>query len=94
MCSRAADDKAWMAGGSVETSSTGGRGEMVLCGVGLGLADHWDNTGARVSDILPYSPAAEARVFNKGDRIVSIDSVDVRGKKVPCPTWLVCTCQR
>ncbi len=60
-----------------------GRGDAAIqCGVGLGLADHWDNTGARVSDILPYSPAAEAKVFTKGDRIVSIDGMDVRGKKV------------
>ena len=35
-----------------------------------------------MSDIVPYSPAAEARVFAKGDRLVSIDGVDVRGRRV------------
>jgi C-terminal processing protease CtpA/Prc len=46
------------------------------------LADHWDNTGPRVSDIVPYSPAAEAKVFSKGDKVVTVDGFDVRGKRV------------
>lgn len=59
----------------------GSRGSA-KCGIGLGLADHWDNTGPRVSDIVPYSPAAEAKVFNKGDKVVTVDGHDVRGKRV------------
>jgi hypothetical protein len=80
------EDKAWMAGVHVPSAAyASSRGQGVQCGVGLGLADHWDNTGARISDIVPYSPAAEARVFSKGDRVISIDGVDVRGKRVRPP---------
>lgn len=85
LCILTAEDKAWMSGGSVRGGPAGEHthtgGSRVLCGVGLGLQDHWDNTGARISDVLPYSPAAESGVFNKGDRLVAIDGQDVRGKK-------------
>jgi len=86
-----AQDKAWMAGGVMEEDEEvarrdrragAGLGGGSRCGIGLGLADHWDNTGPRVSDIVPYSPAAEAKVFTKGDKVVSVDGVDVRGKRV------------
>ena len=32
--------------------------------------------------VLYYSPAAEAKVFNKGDKVVTVDGYDVRGKRV------------
>ena len=87
-----AQDKAWMAGGAMEEdeevarrnrqAGAGAGAAGAKCGIGLGLADHWDNTGPRVSDIVPYSPAAEAKVFTKGDKVVSVDGIDVRGKRV------------
>jgi hypothetical protein len=86
-----AQDKAWMAGCPLEEDSEvanrmrqeeAGGGPRAKCGIGLGLADHWDNTGPRVSDVIPYSPAAEAKVFQRGDKVVSVDGVDVRGKRV------------
>jgi len=86
-----AEDKAWMTGSPMPSGhlnspmAQDGAGRSpsgTQCGVGLGLADHWDNTGARISDIVPYSSAAEVDVFHKGDKIVSIDGVDVRGKRV------------
>uniref|UniRef100_A0A7S0EUU0 UBX domain-containing protein n=1 Tax=Hanusia phi TaxID=3032 RepID=A0A7S0EUU0_9CRYP len=81
-----AQDKAWIAGISIDTAeSDAQRRQQELgrkCGIGLGLVDHWDNTGPRVSDIVPYSPAAEAKIFNKGDKIIAIDGVDVRGFRV------------
>jgi len=81
-----AQDKAWIAGVSIDTeASDAQRRELEQgrkCGIGLGLVDHWDNTGPRVSDVVPYSPSAEAKIFNKGDKIVAIDGVDVRGFRV------------
>jgi len=86
-----AQDKSWMAGGMMEEDeevarrmqeAEAGVGARAKCGIGLGLADHWDNTGPRVSDIVPYSPAAEAKVFGKGDKVVSVNGVDVRGRRV------------
>jgi hypothetical protein len=29
-----------------------------------------------------YVPATEAKVFNKGDKLVTVDGYDVRGKRV------------
>jgi hypothetical protein len=50
-----------------------------------------------VTLVLYYSPAAEAKVFNKGDKVVTVDGYDVRGKrveavKVQCMSMYECIC--
>lgn len=71
-----AEDRMWLHGGGAPMAP---RAPTARCGIGLGLADHWDNAGPRVADILPYSPAAECMAFTKGDKIVGIDGVNVKG---------------
>jgi hypothetical protein len=79
-------DQAWMQGVGTADAAAGAaaspRVHKIKCGVGLGLADCWDNAGPIVADILPYSPAAECKAFHRGDRIVEIDGTSVKGLRV------------